>query len=432
MNRTCLIVSPYFPPSTLAGVHRARHLAKHLPAAGWHPIVVCVDEAYHEERLDPGLYSLVPPSVEIVRVKALPAPLTRLVGIGDISLRARSQLRKAIFRLLGTRQIDAVFITGSPYYPMLLAPEIKRRFGVPVILDFQDPWVSAWGAQQRLFSKAGISHRLAAWFEPRAVRAADIITSVSEIQNAEMVGRYEWLDSSRTVAIPIGGDPEDFVTLPKKFGHQVGGYLTPGCVNLSYVGTFMPRSETLMKVLLRGFVRFRNQRPRAAASVRLNFIGTSNQPNDSTTYRVRPLAEAEGVADAVLEFPARVPYLTALECLTQSNGILLIGSDEPHYTASKIYSGLMSRRPYLSLFHQNSSAHGILSRAGGGIALAFSPQTQLSKLEDLVYDGLVQLVTSSESLGSVDPAAYAPYEAQKIAFQYADIFDEIHEARARR
>ena len=47
--REMVLVSPYFPPSTLAGVHRARHLAKHLPAWGWKPIVLCVDEAFHEQ-----------------------------------------------------------------------------------------------------------------------------------------------------------------------------------------------------------------------------------------------------------------------------------------------------------------------------------------------------------------------------------------------
>src|SRR5215471_17851339 len=33
--RSEVIVSPYFPRSTVAGVHRARHLAKHLAAAGY-------------------------------------------------------------------------------------------------------------------------------------------------------------------------------------------------------------------------------------------------------------------------------------------------------------------------------------------------------------------------------------------------------------
>src|SRR5262249_46547295 len=130
--RTVIIVSPYFPPSTLAGVHRARHLAKHLPAAGWTPIVLCVDESHYEQHLDCDIAALVPKCAQIVKTSALPARLTRALGFGDISLRAWWPLRQALVRLLERRPVDAVLITGSPYYPMLFAPAIKRRFGIPI------------------------------------------------------------------------------------------------------------------------------------------------------------------------------------------------------------------------------------------------------------------------------------------------------------
>ena len=87
----------------------------------------------------------MPRDVEVVKVRALSARLTRCLGIGDISLRAWLPLRRALFQLLETRSVDVLLITGSPYYPMLLAPEIKQRFHVPVVLDFQDPWVSSSG-----------------------------------------------------------------------------------------------------------------------------------------------------------------------------------------------------------------------------------------------------------------------------------------------
>src|SRR6516225_822448 len=102
-GRTVVIVSPYFPPSTLAGVHRARHLAKHLPAAGWTPIILCVDETYHEQGLDPALAALVPEDVKIVKTTALPARFVRSLGFGDISLRAWYPLRRALIRLLETQ-----------------------------------------------------------------------------------------------------------------------------------------------------------------------------------------------------------------------------------------------------------------------------------------------------------------------------------------
>src|SRR5262245_5564133 len=104
-GQNVVIVSPFFPPSTLAGVHRARHLAKHLPAAGWTPIVLCVDESHHEQRLDPALATLVPDYVEIVKTTALPAWFAHCLGVGDISLRAWWSLRRALIRLLETRPV---------------------------------------------------------------------------------------------------------------------------------------------------------------------------------------------------------------------------------------------------------------------------------------------------------------------------------------
>jgi hypothetical protein len=422
-GRTVIIVSPYFPPSTLASVHRARHLAKHLPAAGWTPIVLCVDETYHEQDLDPALAALVPTHVHIVKTTALPARITRGVGIGDISLRAWYPLRRAIIRLLEARPVDAVLITGSPFYPMLFAPVVKHRFGIPVVLDFQDPWVSAWGAAQSRLSKAGVAHKLAAALESCALRASDFVVSVSDTQNKEMAARYSWFDASRMAGIPIGGDPDDFTVM--RSGPPIEGrnHLEPSFIHLSYVGTFLPRAAPLFRTLLRAFARLRAVEPALAGRVRLNFIGTSNQPNDDSIYRVRPLAEAEGVLDAVREIPARLPYMHALGVLAVSDGVLLIGSDEPHYTASKIYPALMSGRPFLSLFHCASSAHRILTAAGGGRAFGFAGAGELAALETPLADALRTLAVAPQSFGRVDPYAYAPYEAGAIACRFGAIFD---------
>ena len=424
-ERTVVLVSPYFPPSSVAGVHRARHLAKHLPAAGWKPIVLCVHESHHQESLDPGLAALVPETVETAKVAALPAKLTRPFGVGDLSLRAWHPLKRALVRLLSVKPVDAVMITGSPYYPMLFASEIRRRFKVPVVLDFQDPWVSAWGAVQRPLSKAGLSHRLATILEPRALRAADFVTSVSDIQNEETAARYPWLDGERMAAIPIGGDPDDFTALRDRPPYASDGELDPSLVHLAYVGTFLPRSDLLVRVLFRALALLRSQEPALASRIRLHFIGTSNQADENLRFRVRPIADELGVADSIHEIPRRLQFLAALSWLVRSQGILLIGSDEPHYTASKIYPGLMSGRPFLSLFHRASSAHAILTAAGGGRALSFTTRQELEALDLPLAEGLRTLALGPETLGTVDRAAYAPYVAHNIAARFAGIFDRL-------
>lgn len=424
-TKRVLIVSPYFPPSTLAGVHRARHLTKHLPATGWQPIVLCVHERFHEERLDPELAGLVPSDAEVIKIKAFPAPLIRRMGVGDLSLRAFYQLRSALRQILETRRIDVVLITGSPFYPMLLSGWLRRRYGRPIVLDFQDPWVSAFGAAQPLLSKGGVTHWLSTQLEPIALRSASFVTSVSDVQNKEMADRYPWFDAAKMVAIPIGGDPEDYQTL--RAGSRTNGHvkLAPGYIHFSYVGTFLPRSEPAARTVLTALAELRKVEPALAEQLRFNFVGTSNQTDNTTLFQFRPLAEACGVADLIQEIPQRVPFLNALDILANSSALLLLGSDEPHYTASKIYPALLSGRPFLSLFHKASSAHCILTEASGGFAFSFSNPEELALLAGPISTAIRNLAINPEAAGQLRHQVIAPYAASSIAARFAEILETV-------
>jgi len=413
----------------MASVHRARHLAKHLPSFGWHPIVVTVDEQYQKEHLDPLLGQLVPQHTEVHRVGAIPPWATSWFGVGDLSLRALVPLARKLNALIKIRRPEVVLISGAPYYQMLLAGYVRGR-GPRVVLDFQDPWVSAEGATRPKWSKAGLAHRLAVGLEPRPVRRADLITSVSEIQNKQMARRYPWLDHSRMAAIPIGGDPDDYDALRANPPDQMQIELPPDRIHLSYVGTFLPRAGQLMQVLFRAVQALKLSDLSLASRLRFNFVGTSNQPNDVASFRVRPLAEEAGVADLVHELPQRIPYLQALAVLARSTGLLLIGSDERHYTASKIYPALMSGRPFLSLFHGASSAHAILRAAGGGRAFAFESPDELEGLTPSIAAALRDLALNPDEMGQADPAAYAPYTAKAVTRQFAELFDGLVSERA--
>src|SRR5262249_16464155 len=136
--------------------------------------------------------------------------------------------------------------TGSPFYPFLLARTVKRRFRCPVILDFQDPWVSKGGAARPLLTKAWFVHQIARWLEPIAVGNADFITSVSELQNEEFAERYPAFPRESIASVPIGGDASDFTFLR---AHPVADrevIVSNDRINVSYVGTILPRSESLV------------------------------------------------------------------------------------------------------------------------------------------------------------------------------------------
>ncbi|MEO8577310.1 MAG: hypothetical protein ABI556_11440, partial [Gemmatimonadales bacterium] len=119
-HRRVLMISPHFPPDSSAGSHRVRLLAPHLERYGWLPTVLTVDPAYYEGTLDAGLADLVPRSLRVERVRAVPAGATRLFGVGDLGLRSFVGLYRAASRLLATEHYDALYITIYPTYPALL------------------------------------------------------------------------------------------------------------------------------------------------------------------------------------------------------------------------------------------------------------------------------------------------------------------------
>ena len=419
-NRKVLLISPQFPPTTLAGGHRARHLAKYLPRHGWTPTVITVDERDYSEALDVRLSDLVPSVTQIIKVRALPASVTRLVGVSDLGLRSYGALRKAIHKQITVVEPDIVFITGFPFYPMLLAGGIRKK-EIPVVLDFQDPWISRWGASQPALSKAGLAHRLATRFEPKAVAHASAIMSVSEIQNDEMRQRYSWLRPDQLAAIPIGGDWDDF-------GSVVGG-VPPAPQKddqapfvISYVGTLGPRSSDLFRRLFEATRLLREERPDLCARLRFRLVGTAAVTSESDKV-VTPLAAEFGVADLVDEFPQRVPYLDALAVMATASGQLIVGSDEPHYTASKIYPVLMAGRPFLSIFHQKSSSHQILQTTGGGIALSFNDENELRAMAPSIRAALELMIATPDRLKPLDVKAVEPFTAPYIAKRCAELFE---------
>lgn len=387
--------------------------------------MVAVQERFYTERLDPTLAARLPPDLQLIRTAAFPTRLSRRFGIGDIGLRAYPFLKSAIQREITSRRPEAILITGSPYYPMLLSGWIQRLFGVPVVLDFQDPWVSAWGATRRPLTKAWASHRLACRLEPLAVRSASFVTSVSDVQNRQFSHRYPWFDPSRLAAIPIGGDPDDFTLHQRRLGGGVAPPSDMTTLHFSYVGSYWPRAEGPIRQLFAGVAQFRRESPELAQRVRLNFIGTDSRNSQVASDQVRPFAEAMGVDDLLEEAPRRLPHLEALQKMADADVLLLVGSDEPHYTASKIYPALLSGRPYLSLFHRESSAHAILSEAGGGASIAFSNPDELKATTPAIVKALRALVLSPEAVGAANTEVIAPYTARAVAGRFAEILDRV-------
>jgi hypothetical protein len=366
--RRVLMIAPHFPPDTGAATHRVRLLAPYLREYGWEPTVLTVERSANEGRQDPELEAMVPTDLRVVRARAWSPRWTRKVGIGDLGLRAFTGLLREASRVLATERHHALFITIFPTYTALLGPLLKSRFRIPFVLDYTDPWVSAWGKEVgggkngAVDLKSRLTRLAAIGLEPLAARSADAITAVSAGTCEMIQERIPELNRKPCVAIPLGGDIADFSYLHARA--RSNDYFDPndGDFHICYVGTLLPLGFETLRAVLEALTLLRESAPEACERIRLHFFGTSNQSAGNPEPRVLPLARELRVEGQVREHPLRIDYLDALAVQVQASAILLMGSTEPHYTASKLYPALLAARPLLAVYHARSSVAEIMVR----------------------------------------------------------------------
>jgi len=427
-QRTVALVAAHFPPSNLAGVHRARLLSQHLAEFGWRPIIVTTHWRHYEEALDWGLAELVDPSVEVIRTPALPTQPLRLVG--DVGIRALPWHLNALRRLWRQRRIDLVHITVPSFYSALLGRLLQRRTPLPYGIDYIDPWVNIWPEAEIKYSKAWLSYQLGCRLEPWATRDAALITGVASGYFEGVLDRDPALrHTAVTAAMPYGFSTLDF-TAPA-LAAQAPTELTPGdgCFHLVYAGALLPKGRSVLERVLEGVATLKARGSPAAARLRLHFIGTGKHPMDPNGHNVLPVARRLGIPELVTEHPHRMAYLGVLANLVHASGALILGSTEPHYSPSKVYQAVQSRRPVLAVLHEASTAVAVLERSRAGSVVKLSGGSLPEP--DAIADALEAFMTAPYDPGRVDWSAFDAFSARESARHMAAALDEAL-ARCRR
>ncbi|MFN8256528.1 MAG: hypothetical protein U0W24_12605 [Bacteroidales bacterium] len=340
-----LIIYPHWPPSNLAGVHRARLIANFLPRLGWHPVILTVHPDFYEEKPDTDLVKTVSESIEVHYTKAFRVTKPRLIG--DIGLRAFYQLRKSALQLLSDKKIDFIWIPIPSFYTAILGRILHNKTGVPYGIDYIDPWVRDISNRRNLRSL--LSLIAARILEPFALKKASLVSGVAENYFKPAIKRNFKIKEPVQVAMPYGFDPDDHTIKIENI--KLPWDDIKDCKPYVYAGAFLPLSGYFINELFYS-LKFMKDKGKLDPRVRFFFIGTG-------FYSHKPISEyaiENGVEDSVIEIRDRFPYLHILNILNASKGVLLIGSTEKHYTASKTFQVLLSGKPVLAVLHHESSA----------------------------------------------------------------------------
>ena len=243
-----------------------------------------------------------------------------------------------------------------------------------------------------------------------------------------MIARYGQLTEEDATEIPFGAEPAEFDYLRANPRPNPIFARTDGLFHLSYVGVCIPAMHETVKAVFRAVRLGLDREPELFAPVRIHFIGTT-YASGSGQPQVLPLAAEAGLVDVVTEHPERIGYLDALQVLLDSDGLLLFGSNAPHYTASKVFPSILSRRPILAVFHKSSSVVKILRDTRAGAVACFDEEHPPSTRIETIYDHLASMVAPSRMEPATDWNAMEQYTARAMTGRLARVLDRATTAR---
>ncbi|MGI0495140.1 hypothetical protein ACN4EG_25430 [Alkalinema pantanalense CENA528] len=438
-RRRVLIVSPHFPPINAPDHQRIRVALPYLQEFGWEAQILAVKPHHVPHPQDAKLAEALPQDLPIVYSDALSTRYTKLVGLGNVGWRCLPEMQKIGDRLLSTQQFDLVFFSTTIFPVMLLGKRWWQKFGVPYVLDFQDPWLSDYHTDSTSgrkrhsrppggWLKYGMTQFLARWAEPQAMEAVRHIISVSPSYPNTLQQRYPHLHPEQFTVLPFGAPEADFAALPNLNIKQTIFDPQDGKRHWVYVGRGGEDMATALRILFEGIQTARWRNPELWQNIHLHFVGTSYAPAHLAVKTIETIAQSYGLGDLVTEHTGRIPYFEAQQLLVDSDAILMIGSDDPSYTASKLYPCILAQKPILAVFHENSSVVDILQNCRAGKTITFNTdRTGSDRLDNSPTPDAIQSILNSFAQQQIELNtnwdAFQPYSGKAMTRQMCQIFD---------
>lgn len=385
-----LIIARAFPPFQSVG-HSIRvvKFVKYLPALGWLPSVLTIDdgEEYETDRKQGSetLLSQIPAQVSIYRTAAGEPSLKWLNREGQYGQR-HGPIGRIVWILGGARRwafrnlllpdryvtwlpfalrrgrqivrsdgIDVVFVTCPPHSASLIGIFLKVLSSKPLVVDFRDDWIDTpWYR-----SKSTVTRLMHRWMERWAVKAAAKVVLVTEWSRNAFVARYPTQPTDKFAYIPNGVDLGDFsaVSVMPPLPDQAKFVIVhAGSLNVSKfwgrspVGLF----QAIQQVLLR--------QPELEEKLALVLVG--DLPEE-----YRRLAEEMGLKHVIRDL-GPLPHDNVLRLLKSADMLLAINYEGwSSLIPAKIYEYWAVGGPPILLLSCQGAASMFVERHGLGLTV---------------------------------------------------------------
>lgn len=425
MNKKVLIISPYFAPSNAADMQRIRMSLPYFKDFGWDAEVVTVDPQYSDLVKDELLMRSIPDDIKIHITKAFDKKWTSKFGLGSLALRSLWFYKKKVNQLLSVSKFDLIYFSTTQFPVCVLGSYWKKKFNIPYVIDMQDPWHSEYYRHKpkaQRPSKYWFSYRLNKYLEPIAMKQVDGLIAVSDKYIIDLKNRYKEIKDVASSTIPFGAFSPD-LEIARQNHSRFENLLNPGYTNVVYIGRggadMHKATSMLFEVIKTGITN----EPAIFKTLRFYFIGTSYAPGGAGKETIMPLAREFGIENNVIELTDRISFYHTLATLQNADALFIPGSDDPGYSASKIYPYLLCQKPLIAIFNHSSNVINMLnSCTENATVLTFGHDETLAT--KVIYHLVADTVKGTHAPVKL-LENFRNYSARSLTYKQCELFNKV-------
>jgi glycosyltransferase involved in cell wall biosynthesis len=291
-----LVIAYYFPPMGLSGVQRTLKFVKYMKRYNWEPTVISTGTVGYFAHDNTLLEEIENENIRIIRttgndpnsllsrygtinipvefVRKLFNRLSQSFFIPDNKISWSKKAYQTASEILEKEKFDVLFVTGPPFSTFSIAAKLKKKFNIPLLVDYRDLWVGSYFA----FYPTPIHKYLHKRLEYKTLKIADKITVTNRRIKEKLINSYKFLTFDDIVIVSHGYDPADFENVkhvPKTTDKMI----------LTYSGSFI--EYTTPEYFLKAFKKIVNERPDIASKINLVFIGLLRKENKKLIKKLK-------------------------------------------------------------------------------------------------------------------------------------------------
>ncbi len=423
-----LIISYYWPPAGGISVLRTLKFVKYLRGFGWEPIVYAPQNANYLYS-DENNFKDIPSNIKVIRKKIIePFNLFKVLTgrkKNDTSnpVYAKSKnsfldnfaiwLRGNFFipdarclwikpsvcflsKWLKENPVDAILTDGPPHTNTVIGLQLAKKFNIPFLADFQDPWTQVdYYSLMKIGKRAHKKHHR---LEQEVFQTAKKITIASPTWAKDI----ESIGAKNSEVIYYGYDEDDFTDLDTNKESDEFIIAHPGILG----------TDRNPDIFLQVLAQIKKENPDFAKKLKLKFAGTV----DFTIEQ--KIAELDLNNNYIAL--GNIPRKSALQLILSANLLLLPinkANNAKGRLPGKLYEYLRTYNPILALGPTDCDAAKIIHQANLGETFAYNDFKNIYSFILSIFSKQIKLSPNKSYIHSFSNRI----QTQKIAY----FLDEI-------